>query len=349
VTVTSQDDATFSLTPTCDGATASISGTTGGTFTFTTPPTDAAIIDASTGTVTNGEPSNNYNVTYTTVGTCPTFSNQTITTKPLLTPTITCGTNSRSTVSFEWSIPSGATNYNISYVINNTTTQTVVNQTENSLTVNGLNVDNEVVITITTNGSECYDDVSHTCFAASCIPSQALFYPDPKTVTASVPKTTFINSSTNSIGYFWDFGDGNTSNEPDPEHEYVTSDVEVYNVMLIAFNEDACNDTIIQSVLVSEELIYYVPNSFTPNEDQFNNEFLPVFYSGYDPYNYSMYIFDRWGEIVFETHDIEKGWNGTYGSSDKKVQDGVYIWKIEFKRKGIDKIEKAMGHVILNR
>ena len=349
VTVITQDDATFTLNPTCDGATANVSGTTGGTFTFTTPPADAAVIDASTGTVTNGNPSSVYGITYTTVGTCPNTSNQTVTSKPLLTPSVTCGTNSRSSVSFEWTMPTGASSFDISYVVNSTTIQNGGNQALNSYTVNGLSVDDEVVITITTNGSECYADVSRTCFAASCIPSQALFYPDPKTVTASVPKTTFQNSSTNSIGYYWDFGDGTTSTEANPEHEYATSDVEVYNVMLIAFNEDACNDTIIQSVLVSEELIYYVPNSFTPNEDQFNNEFLPVFYSGHDPYNYSMYIFDRWGEIVFETHDIEKGWNGTFGSSDKKVQDGVYIWKIEFKRKGIDKIEKAMGHVILNR
>ncbi len=70
VTVTSQDDPAFALTPTCDGATAIVSGLSGGTFTFTNAPTDGAVIDPFTGEITGGTPSGSYDVTYTTNGTC---------------------------------------------------------------------------------------------------------------------------------------------------------------------------------------------------------------------------------------------------------------------------------------
>src|SRR5690606_33317310 len=68
------DDASFTMTPTCDGATATVTGLGGGTFTFTTPPTDAAVIDPAMGTVTGGTPGATYTVTYTTNGDCPNTS-----------------------------------------------------------------------------------------------------------------------------------------------------------------------------------------------------------------------------------------------------------------------------------
>jgi gliding motility-associated-like protein len=77
------DNATFSMTPTCDGATANVTGLGGGTFTFTTPPTDAAVIDPATGDVTGGTPGGTYTVTYTTNGNCPNTSDVTFTANPL--------------------------------------------------------------------------------------------------------------------------------------------------------------------------------------------------------------------------------------------------------------------------
>jgi len=203
-------------------------------------------------------------------------------------------------------------------------------------------------IKLVASANGCVDSLTKTSLICTYPKANAEFTADAYSKTVANPFFEFNNLSTNASIYFWDFDDDETSIETDPKHEF-PNDPRKYYITLIANNAFNCSDTTGQFIELKDELIYYVPNSFTPNEDQFNNEFLPVFYSGYDPYNYSMYIFDRWGEIVFETHDIEKGWNGTYGSSDKKVQDGVYIWKIEFKRKGIDKIEKAMGHVILNR
>ncbi|MBL6660861.1 MAG: gliding motility-associated C-terminal domain-containing protein, partial [Crocinitomicaceae bacterium] len=62
-----------------------------------------------------------------------------------------------------------------------------------------------------------------------------------------------------------------------------------------------------------------------------------------------MLIFDRWGEIIFETHDVNIGWDGTYSQRNKKVQDGVYTWKITYKNRQTDLRNVAMGHVTLIR
>ena len=129
--------------------------------------------------------------------------------------------------------------------------------------------------------------------------------------------------------------------------EAINEETDNYEVTLIAYNIDGCNDTIRQTVLVKEELIYYVPNTFTPDGDEFNNEFKPIFYSGHDPYSYTMVIFNRWGEIVYQTSNLDIGWKGTYGDSGDIVQDGVYIWKINFNEKGIDKNIETSGHVLI--
>jgi len=56
-------------------------------------------------------------------------------------------------------------------------------------------------------------------------------------------------------------------------------------------------------------------------------------------------IFNRWGEIIWESHDVAVGWDGTYGG--QIMQDGVYIWKIDFKTTASDERVMITGHVTL--
>jgi len=78
------------------------------------------------------------------------------------------------------------------------------------------------------------------------------------------------------------------------------------------------------NIAQDSELVYYIPNTFTPNGDEFNQTFKPLFSNSIDPYNYSFYIYNRWGHVIFETHDIEKGWDGSY-------QNNIYNYIIIFK------------------
>jgi len=94
------------------------------------------------------------------------------------------------------------------------------------------------------------------------------------------------------------------------------------------------------------ELIY-IPNTFTPDGDEFNQSFLPIMTEGFDPYDYNMVIFNRWGETVFESSNHLFGWDGSYNGNN--CQDGTYIWKIEYGVPENDKRVVKHGHLTLIR
>jgi gliding motility-associated-like protein len=146
----------------------------------------------------------------------------------------------------------------------------------------------------------------------------------------------------------WSFGDGSLpSQETAPTYTYEGKPGE-YNIRLIAIsNGKNCSDTAVRKVLIPEELIYYVPNTFTPNGDANNNTFQPVFTSGYDPQEYTFRIFNRWGDLVFESHNAKVGWDGSYAGNELK--NDTYTWKVEFKEKSSEKTHSKVGHVNLLR
>jgi gliding motility-associated-like protein len=94
------------------------------------------------------------------------------------------------------------------------------------------------------------------------------------------------------------------------------------------------------------ELIY-IPNTFTPDGDEFNQNFLPIMTEGFDPYDYNMIIFNRWGETVFESSNHLFGWDGSYNG--KSCQEGTYIWRIEYGVPENDKRVVKHGHLTLIR
>jgi len=137
------------------------------------------------------------------------------------------------------------------------------------------------------------------------------------------------NTSTGANSYLWNFGDSSNSSSTAMNSDYTFGEAGEYLIELIAFNEFGCSDTSYQTVVVEDELIFYIPNTFTPNGDNFNQNFQPVFTSGYDPYDYTLLIFNRWGEIIFESHDVSLGWDGTSATDSRICPDGAYTWKIE--------------------
>jgi gliding motility-associated-like protein len=156
------------------------------------------------------------------------------------------------------------------------------------------------------------------------------------------PRVETKNKSDRALRYVWSFGDGSLpSQETAPTYTYEGKPGE-YNIRLIAIsNGKNCSDTAVRKVLIPEELIYYVPNTFTPNGDANNNTFQPVFTSGYDPQDFTFLIFNRWGDLVFESHDAKIGWDGTY--SGNFVGNDTYTWKLEFKEKKTEKRHSKIG------
>lgn len=125
----------------------------------------------------------------------------------------------------------------------------------------------------------------------------------------------------------WTFSGYGTSQEINPRVFVGNSATgDSITACLIATTIYGCADTICKSTIMVEPYLIYVPNTFTPDGDEFNNTFFPVFPPNYNLAGYSMLIFNRWGELIFESQDTELGWDGTYNG--RLVQDGTYTWKI---------------------
>ncbi|MCG8577317.1 MAG: PKD domain-containing protein [Flavobacteriales bacterium] len=203
------------------------------------------------------------------------------------------------------------------------------------------------VTLIATNDLGCSDTITSEDYVAVMPTPVAEFSFSPQVITIEDPRVFFTNNSQMASTYSWDFGDGSPiSSEIDPENTYPEVPGQ-YLVELDAYSEGGiCHDSTTQLVIVEDVIIFYVPNVFTPDGDEFNETFQPKFLSGYDPYDFHMTIYNRWGEIIFETYNASYGWNGTYGDRGL-VDDGTYIWDIEFKETMSDKSHRHRGHVTI--
>ena len=158
------------------------------------------------------------------------------------------------------------------------------------------------------------------------------------------PRVSLINKSINASKYKWVFSDGIISYLKNPTHVFPLESTD-YFITLYASQRGFCEDSKTIHISIPTELTVYVPNSFTPNDDKLNEEFLPIISNAIDPTSYTLTIYNRWGEVIFISHDKSIGWKGTYGG--EICIDGVYTWKLDF----IDNIKgekhNYVGHVIL--
>lgn len=209
-------------------------------------------------------------------------------------------------------------------------------------------------VSLTTSVNGCI--ATFTAYDLICAEAAPIadFSYNPQIVSTLDPVVEFENQSIGANSYLWNFGDNSPQSQlADPIHEFQTVNSGTYEVMLVAYSQTGCSDTAYAFVNVEEELIFYVPNAFTPDGDLYNQTFKPVFTSGFDPYDFHLLIFNRWGEIVFESYNHEIGWDGSYGGVNgdhvNVCQDGVYTWKIELKIRTNDERKVVVGHVNLIR
>ena len=157
----------------------------------------------------------------------------------------------------------------------------------------------------------------------------------------------FLYSSSGAVTYNWLFGDGSSSTTESPQHNYSGISSSGTTIWLYAYSSLGCVDSVSKEIPFQDGLIYYIPNTFTPDGDMYNNTFKPVFTSGFDPYNYSLQIFDRWGELIFESYNNAIGWDGTYGLNGNLIQSGTYSYRVRFKVLKNDEYQVVVGYVNL--
>jgi gliding motility-associated-like protein len=197
----------------------------------------------------------------------------------------------------------------------------------------------------------CVDDLTLTDYICIDDYPVADFTVNPEEITSIYNKVEFTNETTGATDYEWNFGDENISSAINPTHEYSVNSISQkanFDVELIATSDLGCKDTFNLDLPFFEELVYFIPNTFTPDGNKFNETFKPVFTSGFDPLDYKLEIFNRWGELIFVSNDANYGWDGTYGASKIKfAPEGAYVWKISFKKLRDDENVEVFGSVNL--
>jgi gliding motility-associated-like protein len=162
-------------------------------------------------------------------------------------------------------------------------------------------------------------------------PPFADFYFIPSAVSLLDPTVLFQNASNGIISSFqWNFGDNHsgindTSSLQNPIHLY--SDTGIYCVTLTVYNPSGfCSDTIVKCLKVEAPATFYIPNTFSPNGDGCNDVF-----KGYGLYvkEFQMDIFDRWGNQIFHSKDINRGWEGSLNNNGNTLAEDTYIWKVK--------------------
>lgn len=174
----------------------------------------------------------------------------------------------------------------------------------------------------------------------------------PQTTSTDAPEITFLSTSTGGTNFVWSFGDGDSSAVENIEHTY--ADTGRYNITLIVSNDFGCADTAYDVVIITPVFTFDAPTAFIPDptgpnggkydkNNMRNDVFVPITEFVED---FHLTIFNRWGEIVFETFDINIGWDGYY--RDELCQQDVYIWKAKMTYIDGSQQEKV-GQILLIR
>jgi gliding motility-associated-like protein len=135
----------------------------------------------------------------------------------------------------------------------------------------------------------------------------------------------FTNLSTGATRYLWNFGDGNNSTLINPIHQYETTGT--FDAELIAYNDANCTDTFNLDVNVLVLALLDVPNAFTPGKPG-TNSIIKV--EGFGIGKMSWKIYNRWGQLVFESTSKNQGWNGTFKGTLQPMDVYVYTLDVEF-------------------
>jgi gliding motility-associated-like protein len=215
------------------------------------------------------------------------------------------------------------------------------------------------------SGLGCDLDTSDLIIVEGLEWAVADFDVSPDTLEQSIydPTFSFINQSQNASEFWWNLDECNPQLPNSllyqiPSQYYNPTATNIINytygcepgiftVQLIASNQGLCPDTAIQQIKIKDELVIYVPNTFTPDGDDINEIFLPILTSFVAPNNYEFEIYNRWGERIFYTDQPDQGWDGRFYGNDAQI--GTYTWRIKYRHILAEENKLIHGHVNLIR
>ncbi len=321
VTVFIADDASFTMIPTCDGATANVTGTSGGIFDFDIDPADGSIIDSVTGEVTNAIPGDSYSILYTTAGACMDSQVMTFTVNPrpivdLQDTFILCMDNNGNIVN-DPTMDTGLSTLDYSFEWTEATNPTTVLGTDSFY---------EPVLAgtysvfITNNSTGCVTvvgDPNTMSVVTNSIPPTGL---EAIIVSETFASENVIQASVDAIpGANYEFSIDNGPFVSNGTNVYTFGNVTAGSHTITVRDADGCGD---DSTTV---LVVDYPLFFTPNNDGHNDTWR---ISGINP-DAVIHIFDRYGKLVKQLSPTSIGWDGTFNGQPLPSSD--YWFSLEYR------------------
>lgn len=207
----------------------------------------------------------------------------------------------------------------------------------------------DLTVTVISDRGCTYTNTVYDLVYAAPSPT-ANFTTDKNPITFFDTEVQFLDNSSDDVTSWQWYAPGSTgaiySNERFPIFEFPRGIEGDYSIQLIVETDLGCIDTIVKDIHVVTDIILYAPNSFTPDGDEFNNKFV-YYIHGIDNNTFTMYIYNRWGELVWENHDPNVYWDGTY--QGKLCETGTYSYLITASNKINDDKVKFTGFINILR
>jgi gliding motility-associated-like protein len=177
-------------------------------------------------------------------------------------------------------------------------------------------------------------------------PNPVAMFTAPANTSIITPDVQFTDLSTDAASWSWIFNDpfdvgGGTSSLQNPVHTF--AEAGTYCAQLAVTSSFGCVDTANLCIIIDPEFTFFIPNAFSPNGDGVNDEF---FGKGDYINKFEMFIFDRWGNLIWFSDDINKHWDGTANHGTEMAQQDVYVYDVRITDHK-DKKHKYLGTVTI--
>ena len=195
------------------------------------------------------------------------------------------------------------------------------------------------------DGNDCFAYSTGTLIVPDQVIADFTFGPQPTSFMES--EITFTNMSLNASIYNWTFDPDvgtPTSTETNPVVEFPNTEAGIYQACLTASNANGCDSVVCKTIIIDPEFIIYAPNAFTPDGDGINDTWMPVL-QGADPEAFEVYIFNRWGELLWSSETLGVAWDGIDSAISTVVKSDVYVWRIKAKDIMLGEKHEYKGHV----
>jgi gliding motility-associated-like protein len=137
------------------------------------------------------------------------------------------------------------------------------------------------------------------------------------------------------VWWEWNFGDNSTNQYNQNVYHTYEASPSIYTVSLFVSDDNNCKDTTYRNILIKDEHWIYIPNSFSPDGDQINDNFC-ISFNGIRSESFNFTVYDRFSNVVYSTSDssdldCDNGWNGNYQETESPLLMNTYIYEVNYK------------------